>query len=54
MDEKGAWQLSPMYDITFSFGLEGEHSTIYLGKGKNPNKEELFQLGEKYKLKSTI
>lgn len=51
MDEKGIWRFSPVYDVTFSYGLEGEHITLYMGEGKNPTKEQLFQLGEKYKLK---
>jgi len=52
MDEKGIWCFSPVYDVTFSFGPGGEHSTMYMGEGKNPTKEHLFQLGEKYKLKA--
>ncbi len=52
MDEKGIWRFSPVYDVTFSHGPGGEHSTMYMGEGKNPTKEHLFQLGEKYKLKA--
>ena len=51
MDEYGVWRLSPMYDITFSFGPGGEHSTMYLGEGKNPTKEHLIKLGEKHGIK---
>jgi serine/threonine-protein kinase HipA len=51
MDEQGVWQLSPAYDITFSFGPGGEHSTMYLGEGKNPTKEHLRKLGEKHGIK---
>ncbi len=51
MDEKGVWRLSPAYDITFSFGLGGEHSTMYLGEGKNPTKEHLLELGKRHGLK---
>jgi len=51
MDERGVWRLSPAYDITFSFGPGGEHSTIYLGEGKNPTKEHLRKLGEKHGIK---
>jgi serine/threonine-protein kinase HipA len=51
MDEKGVWRLSPMYDITFSFGPGGEHSTRYMGEGKNPTKEHLRKLGEKHAIK---
>ncbi len=51
MDEKGVWQFSPVYDITFSSGPGGEHSTIYLGEGKNPTKEHLLALAKKHQLK---
>jgi len=51
MDEKGAWRVSPAYDITFSFGPGGEHSTMYLNEGKNPTKEHLKNLAKKYGIK---
>ena len=51
MDEKGVWRLSPVYDVTFSYGPGGEHSTTYLGEGKDPTKEALLKLGEKHKVK---
>ncbi len=51
MDEKGVWKISPVYDATFSYGPGGEHSTTYLGEGKNPRKEHLEKLGEKHKIK---
>ncbi len=53
MDEKGVWRLSPEYDITFSFGPGGEHSTMYLGEGKKPTKEHLLELGKRHGLKKT-
>ncbi len=52
MDEKGVWRLAPVYDATFSYGPGGEHSTTYLGEGKNPSKEALIKLGEKHKIKN--
>ena len=48
MDDKGIWRLSPAYDLTFSYGPSGEHSTTYLGEGKNPTKETLFALAKKH------
>ncbi|BAF72558.1 type II toxin-antitoxin system HipA family toxin [Sulfurovum sp. NBC37-1] len=51
MDEKGRWRLSPLYDATFSYGPGGEHSTMYLGNGKNPSKKELLELGKKHGIK---
>jgi serine/threonine-protein kinase HipA len=52
MDEKGEWRFSPVYDITFSNGPAGEHSTMYLGEGKNPTKEHLKALAKKHQLKN--
>jgi serine/threonine-protein kinase HipA len=51
MDEKGVWSFSPVYDITFSSGPGGEHSTMYLGEGKNPTIQHLLDLGKKHGLK---
>jgi len=52
MDEYGVWRLSPMYDITFSFGPGGEHSTMYLGEGKSPTEKNLLVLATKHGLKN--
>jgi serine/threonine-protein kinase HipA len=51
MDEKGVWNFSPVYDITFSSGIEGGHSTLYLGEGKNPTSEHLLELAKKHGIK---
>ncbi|MCH9740955.1 MAG: type II toxin-antitoxin system HipA family toxin [Epsilonproteobacteria bacterium] len=51
MDEKGVWTFSPVYDITFSSGPGGEHSTMYLGEGKNPTKEHFLELAKKHGIK---
>jgi serine/threonine-protein kinase HipA len=51
MNEKGEWEFSPVYDITFSSGPNGEHSTMYLGEGRNPTKKHLLDLGKKHSLK---
>ena len=51
MDEKGVWRFSPVHDITFSSGIMGGHSTLYLGEGKNPTKKHLLELGKKHGLK---
>jgi serine/threonine-protein kinase HipA len=50
---KNKWHLSPAYDLTFSFGPGGEHSTTYLGEGKNPTIEHLKKLGNKHAIKDT-
>lgn len=47
MDEKGNWCVAPAYDLTFSGGPGGEHSTTIMGEGKRPGKEQLLKLAEK-------
>jgi serine/threonine-protein kinase HipA len=46
MDERGAWRVSPAYDLTFSSGPAGEHSTVVMGEGKNPTTQHLLKLAE--------
>ncbi len=51
LDCNNQWKLSPAYDLTFSSGPNGEHSTTYLGEGKNPSKEHLVNLAKKHNIK---
>lgn len=51
LDVNNYWKLSPAYDLTFSYGPGGEHSTTYLGEGKNPKEEHLVQLAKKHNIK---
>ena len=51
MNERGEWSFSPVYDITYSSGPGGEHSTMYLGEGRNPSREHLLKLAEKHQIK---
>ena len=44
MDEKGTWAVSPAYDLTFSSGPGGEHCTMMMGEGKNPNLSHVLKL----------
>jgi serine/threonine-protein kinase HipA len=44
MDETGNWTVSPAYDLTFSSGPAGEHSTMIMGEGRNPTKNHLLKL----------
>lgn len=44
MDVNGTWRVSPAYDLTFSSGPAGEHSTMVMGEGKNPKKDHLLKL----------
>jgi serine/threonine-protein kinase HipA len=50
MDAKGNWSVAPAYDLTFSGGPGGEHSTTIMGEGKNPGKEQLLKLAEKFSI----
>jgi len=46
MDEKGVWQVSPAYDLTFSSGPSGEHCTTVMGEGKNLTIAHIVKLAE--------
>ena len=52
MDQDGAWKLSPSYDLTFSSGPSGEHSTTVLGEGKTPTQKHLIAIAQKHQLKN--
>jgi len=51
MDNNGAWQVAPAYDLTFSSGPGGEHSTTVMGEGRNPGTKDLLKLAQKFDLK---
>ncbi|PWU13024.1 MAG: type II toxin-antitoxin system HipA family toxin [Chlamydiae bacterium] len=46
MSEKGVWRVSPAYDLTFSSGPSGEHSSMIMREGKNPTLFHLLKLAE--------
>ena len=50
MDQAGKWTLSPAYDLTYSEGLGGEHSTSYLGEGSAISAEILRDLSKEFKI----
>jgi len=52
LDANHQWKLAPAYDLTFSHGPGGEHSTTYLGEGKNPTIKHLEQLAKKHTVKN--
>jgi serine/threonine-protein kinase HipA len=52
LDEENNWKLSPAYDLTFSYGPGAEHSTTYLGIGKNPSIKQLQELAQKHTIKN--
>ena len=41
MDDKGSWTPSPAYDLTFSDGPGGEHTTLVAKEGRNPGIDHL-------------
>jgi len=53
MEDDGTWHTAPAYDLTFSAGPVGEHSTTIMGEGKKPNHSHLQALGKKLGLKKT-
>jgi serine/threonine-protein kinase HipA len=46
MDAQGHWHLSPVFDLTFSFGPGGEHSTSVAGEGRSPTRQHLLQVAQ--------
>jgi serine/threonine-protein kinase HipA len=46
MNEQGLWKLSPAFDLTYSFGPGGEHSTSVAGHGKSITRAHLLQVGK--------
>lgn len=50
MDESGKWRLSPVYDLTFSSGPNGEHCTTVMGVG-NPSIKDLQKLAATAQIK---
>ncbi|MBF5058604.1 type II toxin-antitoxin system HipA family toxin [Candidatus Neptunochlamydia vexilliferae] len=46
MDEEGSWSVAPPYDLTFSSGPAGEHSTMVAGEGKTPKRSNLLKVAE--------
>ncbi len=46
MSDDGDWQLAPAYDLTFSPGPGGEHSTTVAGEGGAPARRHMLRLAE--------
>lgn len=51
MDPHGQWSFAPAYDLTFSYGVGGEHSATVMREGKNPGTRELLDLAKKFQIK---
>lgn len=47
MDCGGAWRAAPAYDLTFSDGINGEHTTTIDGEGSAPGDADLLRLARK-------
>lgn len=50
MDQKGAWSLSPAYDLTYAPGPGGEHYLDIEGEGRNVTRKHIESLGAKHGL----
>ncbi|MBU0489046.1 MAG: type II toxin-antitoxin system HipA family toxin [Bacteroidetes bacterium] len=51
MNNVGEWRFAPAYDLTFSNGPGGEHSTMVNGEGRSPNHSHLLRLAEKFRIR---
>lgn len=52
--QDGTWVLAPAYDLTFSPGPGGEHSTTVGGHGRTINKSYCLELAGKYDLEKSV
>jgi serine/threonine-protein kinase HipA len=43
------WELSPAYDLTFSPGMGGEHTTAVAGSG-NPGRDNLMDIASAFRV----
>ncbi len=46
MARDGSWTLTPAYDLVFSHGIQGWHTTAIAGEAQNPTKRQMLQVGE--------
>ncbi len=52
LQRNGTWRMAPAYDLTFSPGPGGEHSTTVLGHGKDITRTHLIELGKTADIKA--
>lgn len=50
-DQTGEWSLAPAYDLTYSHGPGGEHSTTILGEGRQPTRAHCLKLATQFGLR---
>jgi serine/threonine-protein kinase HipA len=51
MERDGTWRMAPAYDLTWSPGPGGEHSSSVLGHGRDITRNHLIELGKKTDIK---
>ena len=44
LSDEDEWRLSPAYDVTYSPGISGEHSTAFLGCGKHLTRDAVLKM----------
>ncbi|MDR3258065.1 MAG: type II toxin-antitoxin system HipA family toxin [Fusobacteriaceae bacterium] len=50
-EEFKKWLLSPAYDLTYSYSINGEHATTVNGNGNNPDMPDILKVAENIGLK---
>ncbi len=46
-EDLNKWELSPAYDLTYSYSINGEHATTLNGNGVNPDLNDILKVAEK-------
>ena len=46
-EEFEKWELSPAYDLTYSYSINGEHATTVNGNGVNPDLKDILKVAKK-------
>ena len=46
-EDLNKWELSPAYDLTYSYTINGEHATTINGNGVNPGLNDILKVAEK-------
>lgn len=46
-EEASRWTLSPAYDLTYSYSIEGDRATALLGNAKDPKKKEMLEIAKR-------
>ena len=49
-ENKGAWEVAPAYDLTYSNSFNGEHATTVNGNGKNPTDNDMIEVAKEVDL----